>query len=286
MCEEKNNKSNNNKIIKFPEKQKLKEIKKQKKYKEKNILNAKLQQKALEDKYRAEYRAMKAKELSSIARKSANKNNTPFINWNKIPPFTKYIIGLFILIQIILSIAISPGDKLAIIYNFGFIPAIYSGNIDWNWFAIISPFTSLIIHSNWSHLGFNIAMMVIMGIFFENEFGTKKTAIFFLLSGISGNIAYLLLDISSTSPVIGASGAISGLFSINFSIMIKRGIMGKKIQEKGPLPFIIIWSIIIIVLGIINSDTSWQSHIGGFLGGIIIFNIYNKYNRKKYNTYH
>ncbi len=233
----------------------------------------------LEAKYRAEYRAAQAKELGNAARrtyKSSSNGKTPFINWDKIPPFTRWIMAAFLIVQLIMSFAIDPADKIAIIYYFGFVPAMYGGAVEWSWSALISPFTTLIIHSSWIHLGFNMAMMLVMGVFFEREFGAKRTAIFFILCGLAGNLAYLLLDFNSTVPVIGASGAISGLFAVTFTIMIERGLMGAEMQRRGSLPFILLWSTVIIGLGLISSDTSWQSHIGGFIGGAIIFDLWKK----------
>ncbi len=259
-------KDDNDKIIHFP---------KMKKRVDKDAKKAKQSQTALEDKYRAEYRAARAKELSGAARKSAG-GKTPFINWDKIPPFTRAAMGIFLLVQIILSFAISTSDKVAIIYYFGFVPAMYTGGVEWSWSALISPFTTLIIHSGWMHLGFNMVMMMAMGVFFEREFGAKRTAIFFLLSGMAGNAAYLLLDFGSTVPVIGASGAISGLFAVTFTLMIERGMLGPDLQKRGALPFILLWSTIIIALGLLSNDTSWQSHIGGFLGGVGIFHLWKK----------
>ncbi len=269
-----NKKDDSDKIIEFS-KLKKHEILKRRAKKTKEIRKAGKLQKSLEDKYRAQYRAERAKELSGAARRSAS-GKVPFINWEKIPPFTRFMMGIFLFVQIILSLFIGAADKLAIIYYFGFVPAIYTGAAPWSWSGVISPFTTLIIHSGWMHLAFNMFMMMIMGVFFEREFGAKRTAIFFLLSGMAGNAAYFLLDFGSTIPVIGASGAISGLFAVAIIIMIERGAMGAEMQRRGVLPFILLWSTIIIGLGLISSDVSWQSHIGGFLGGVAIFQLWKK----------
>lgn len=262
-------KDDKDKVIHFPQMEKRKAIKKR------VDKNAQKSQKALEDKYRAEYRAARAKELSGAARSSAN-GKVPFINWDKIPPFTRGAMAIFLIVQIILSFFVDAGDKVAIMYYFGFVPAMYSGGVEWSWSAVIAPFTTLIIHSGWMHLGFNMVMMMAMGVFFEREFGAKRTAIFFFLCGMAGNAAYLLLDFGSTVPVIGASGAISGLFAVAFTLMIERGMLGVEMQRRGALPFILLWSTIIIAMGVISNDTSWQSHIGGFLGGAGLFRLWQK----------
>ncbi len=273
---DKNNQNDDKKIIHFPKMDKRKSLKKAKKHADKEDKKARNTRHALETKYRAEYRYAKTKEHSNAARNGASGGKVPFINWDKIPPFTRWTMATFLIVHLIMSFAIDPADKISIIYYFGFVPAMYSGGVEWSWSALIAPFTTLIIHSSWMHLGFNMAMMLAMGVFFEREFGAKRIAIFFILCGIAGNLAYLLLDFGSTVPVIGASGAISGLFAVTFMIMIERGLMGAEMQKRGALPFILLWSTIIIALGLMSSDTSWQSHIGGFLSGAVIFNLWKK----------
>lgn len=269
----------NDKIIHFPELEKRKSLNKSKKKIEKKAAqDEKAQQNAqdvIEDKYRTQYRAERAKAQGKNAQYSAS-GKTPFINWHKIPMFSRISIATILIVQIIMSFVISSADKVFILNNFGFTPAMYTGDIEWKWTAIIAPITTLILHSGWMHLTFNIVMLMAMGVFFERQFGAKRTAIFFIACGMAGNIAYLLLNPGSPTPVIGASGAISGLFAVTFMIMIERGMVGPDIQKRGPLPFILLWSSIIIGMGLISHDTAWQSHIGGFWGGLGMFHLWKK----------
>ncbi len=262
-------KDDDKKVIHFPD------PKKRASTKSKETGKQKKSQEALEKKYRDEYRSSRAKAQSYMARNSAS-GKVPFINWDKIPVFARISIGILLLVQIIMSFAISSVTKAEIIFNFGFTPDIYTSGAPLEWSAFIAPFSSLIIHSGWMHLAFNMVMLLAMGVFFERQFGTKRTAIFFVLCGLAGNLAYLMINPASPAPVVGASGAISGLFAVTFIIMIERGILGPEIQKRGPTPFILIWSTIIIALGLISNDTSWQSHIGGFLGGVGLFHLLKK----------
>ncbi|PCJ98208.1 MAG: rhomboid family intramembrane serine protease [Zetaproteobacteria bacterium] len=272
-------KDDDEKIIYFPELDKRKNLKKEKKKSEKHVAKhiskKRSTQDALEEQYRTQYRAERAKEQGQNAQYSAS-GKKPFINWHKIPIFTRISIGTLLIVQLIMSFALSSADRISALYYFGFVPAMYTGDIEWSWSALIAPFTTLILHSGWMHLTFNIVMLMAMGVFFEREFGAKRTAIFFLACGMAGNLTYLLLNPGSPIPVVGASGAISGLFAVTFMIMIERGMVGPEVQKRGPLPFILLWSTIIIGLGVISSDTAWQSHIGGFWGGIGLFHLWKK----------
>ncbi|MGH1379038.1 MAG: rhomboid family intramembrane serine protease [Alphaproteobacteria bacterium] len=273
------NENDNDKIIHFPELDKRKSLTKDKKKIEKQKAQddraTKNAQETLEDQYRSQYRAERAKAQGQNAQYSAS-GKKPFINWHKIPMFSRISIGTILIVQLIMSFAVNEADRSFILNNFGFTPAMYTGGIEWQLAAIIAPLTTLILHSGWMHLTFNIVMLMAMGVFFERQFGAKRTAIFFVACGMAGNIAYLLLNPWSTIPVIGASGAISGLFAVTFMIMIEKGMVGPEIQKRGPLPFILLWSSIIIGMGMISQDTSWQSHIGGFWGGLALFHLWKK----------
>lgn len=126
------------------------------------------------------------------------------------------------------------------------------------------------------HLAINIVMALAMGVFFERQFGAKRAAIFFVLCGLAGNLAYLLLSPYSPTPVIGASGGISGLFAVAIMSMIERGLMGPEAQKRGPAPFILLWTCIIVGIGLISHDTSWQSHLGGFWSGLALFHFWKR----------
>ena len=272
-----NNKDDDDKnIIHFPDLEKRQRLrKKEEKTARKEAEKQRKAQERLEEEYRASYRARKAKEQSNMARQSAA-GKQPFFNWEKVPLFTRITGATLLIVHIATSFLASPEDKVAMIYYFGFVPAFYTGTVPWSWTALIAPFTTLILHSGWIHLAFNIGMMVVMGVFCERQFGAKRTAIFFLICGMAGNLVYFLMSPASTGPVIGASGAISGLFAFTLSTMIERGLVGPEAQKRGPLPFILIWSALIVGMGLISKDIAWQSHIGGFLGGVALFHFWKK----------
>ena len=115
-----------------------------------------------------------------------------------------------------------------------------------------------------------------MGVFFERQFGARRTFMFFLICGMAGNLTYFILNPALITPVIGASGAISGLFGAAFIMMTALGMAGPEAQKRGPLPFILLWVSIIVVFGMISADTAWQSHLGGFLGGVGFFQLWRK----------
>ncbi len=245
---------------------------------EKEAAKEQKEREKLEMEYRRKYRAeqgMKAHKQANMARRSAS-GKVPMVNWEKIPPFTRTAVITFFLIHLGVTFLMDDAQRLVLFMNFGFVPAYYSGAIPWTWSAFIAPFTTALLHGGWMHLLTNCVMMMAMGVFFERQFGSRITLIFFIFSLMSGNLLNFLLSPEATNPVIGASGAISGIFGAVLLMMNLSGLTGQQAQKRGPLPFILIWIAIMVGVGMISSDTAWQSHLGGFLGGIGLFHLWRK----------
>ncbi len=273
----KNGKSNkdqddNGKIIHFSE------LEKRQKKIEKESEKARKEREKLEEEYRRKYQAeqgIKAKMRADMARRSAT-GKTPFINWGKIPIFTRCTVTTLILTFLVTTFLLDDAQRVVLYMNFGFVPAYYSGAIPWVWSALIAPFTTALLHGSWMHIITNSVMMMAMGVFFERQFGARITLIFFIFCLMTGNLMYFILSPASTHPVIGASGAISGLFGAVILMMNLGGLAGSFGQKRGPLPIILLWIAIMIGVGLISADTAWQAHLGGFLGGIALFNLWQK----------
>lgn len=273
-------------VISFPSGKERKTAEKQLKDKrsseDKTEKDARKNRERLEEQYRQQYRqeqAARARLRSKVAQDSAQgyaQGKQPFINWEKIPPFARYMVGILICVQLFLSLAVSDADFVYIVMNYGFVPQNYVSGQASLGSLLLAPFTSLLIHGDWMHIVFNIVMLLAMGIFFERSYGTKRAIIFFILCGFSGHLMCFLLNPYSTSPVIGASGAISGLFAVTIITMSESGMMGPDAQRRGPLQFILLWTLVIIAFGVLTPGTSWQSHLGGFFGGIGFFYLWRR----------
>jgi hypothetical protein len=71
--------------------------------------------------------------------------------------------------------------------------------------------TSIFLHADFSHLFFNMFALFIFGIYLEPRVSGKTYLLIFFLAGIVGNLGYMLTAIGSTTPGLGASGAIYGV---------------------------------------------------------------------------
>jgi membrane associated rhomboid family serine protease len=220
---------------------------------------------ALEEEYRRQYRAERKRE-----------NNPSFINWHKIPLVSRWVVGAFIVAFLGSSFLLDDAQRLVLYMNFGFVPAYYSSAIPWSWSALVAPLTTVFIHGGWMHLLTNCIMMLAMGVFFERQYGSRIALIFFVVSALCGDLTYFLINPTLSAPVVGASGGISGLFGGMLMTMNVRGVGGPKAQKFGPYTLVLLWVAIMLGFGLISSDTAWQSHLGGFLGGVALFQLWRK----------
>jgi membrane associated rhomboid family serine protease len=136
--------------------------------------------------------------------------------------------------------------------------------------------TSVFVHSDNSflHFAFNMYSLLIFGRLLEQMLGRGRFAALYLLSGLGGSVAVLL--ISPTTPVVGASGAIFGLLGAYF--VIQRGLGGTNVQLLVVLG-------LNLVIGFIVPGIAWQAHLGGLIVGALTAVIYLKTrHRNKKNT--
>jgi membrane associated rhomboid family serine protease len=75
----------------------------------------------------------------------------------------------------------------------------------------MSLFTSMFMHGDILHLGFNMLFLWVFGNNIEDRLGRIRFPVFYLVTGIAASFAHILFSASSTVPTVGASGAISGI---------------------------------------------------------------------------
>ena len=174
------------------------------------------------------------------------------------------------------------GDRVSL--GFGAIPALITGKQELGeGIASVSPwitlFTSQFLHADWFHLGGNMLFLFIFGDNVEDAMGHIRFLIFFLVCGVGGGALFVLLDPSGVSPLIGASGAISGVMGAYLMLYPQVRIFGlvsiipmriKAIYVLG------LWSVLQIYSAIFTADSNvaFVAHIGGALVGAVLIGLF------------
>ena len=139
--------------------------------------------------------------------------------------------------------------------------------------------TSMFLHGGLAHLGSNMLFLWIFGDNVEHRFGHLPFLAFYLISGLAGSIAHIALDPQSMVPMLGASGAISGVlgaYLILFPYNRVNVIVLFYIVSIPAMVVIGLWAASQLVQGYGSlggsgvGGVAYAAHIGGFAAGVAI----------------
>ena len=133
------------------------------------------------------------------------------------------------------------------------LPGVYDGAY---WQLLTSTFT----HVQPLHIAFNMFALYVLGPQLELAIGRLRFLALYLLSGLTGS-ALVYWASPEFQATVGASGAIFGLMGALLVVAYK---MRANTQQ------ILMWIGINFVFTVMVSNISWQGHLGGFLGGLVI----------------
>ncbi|HHJ12938.1 MAG TPA: rhomboid family intramembrane serine protease [Gammaproteobacteria bacterium] len=126
-------------------------------------------------------------------------------------------IGLIVTNVLVFFWQLSLGKRVELaVYSLGMIPAVVFGDAQLPPQLQVVPegmtiFTSMFLHGGWGHLIGNMLYLWIFGNNIEDAMGHGRFIVFYLLCGVMAVLAQALPNPESTIPMIGASGAISGV---------------------------------------------------------------------------
>ena len=149
--------------------------------------------------------------------------------------------------------------------------------------AIFSLFSSMFLHGGLFHLFGNMWFLWVFGDNLENKIGKIKFLIFYFLCGIGSALLYSITAVNKSIPVVGASGAISGILG-GYLILFPRN------QIKALVPMFYFYRVVtipaLIYIGIwflyqflymgVDPFVAYWGHIGGFLTGLLLINLFKK----------
>ncbi len=163
----------------------------------------------------------------------------------------------------------------------------------------LTVFTSMFIHGGLFHLLGNMLYFWIFGNNVEDVMGPFKFLAFYLLCGISAAFSQVLLSPGSTVPMIGASGAISGVLAAYFVLFPYAKVYTLFwffiFIRIIPIPAFFVlgfWFLAQLISGISSLGTgsmggvAWFAHIGGFIAGLLLINIFKDKKRSHYHNYY
>lgn len=196
------------------------------------------------------------------------------------PWVTRALIGLNVL-AFLLTLSLSAEGQDQVLAGLGLIPAVLFGEavlpegID----LVPSPatlMTSLFLHAHLLHLGGNMLFLWVFGDNVEDALGHGRFLLFYLVCGVVASFAHALMNPGSPDPLIGASGAVSGVVAA-YVILYPRvrlwGLFLKGIPLRVPASWAIsFWILFQIAAAFLGGDAmvGWFAHLGGLVAGAIL----------------
>ncbi|MGD6857080.1 rhomboid family intramembrane serine protease [Bacillus infantis] len=132
----------------------------------------------------------------------------------------------------------------------------------------------IFMHSGFTHVLFNSFSLVLFGPALERIAGKARFAGIYLITGISANVATLLLE-PLTYTHVGSSGAIFGLFGFFAAVAYFR----KDLMSRENSQIIITIAVIGLIMTFIQPNINISAHIFGFISGFLIGALSLKRNR-------
>jgi len=141
--------------------------------------------------------------------------------------------------------------------------------------------SSMFMHGGFMHLFGNMLFLWIFGDNLENMLGHVRYAAFYIVCGFAAAFAQIIMDSGSVIPMLGASGAISGVlggYLLLFPTRRVRALIFNFLTEVPAFVALGLWIGFQIIQGYFDSaatgGVAYAAHIGGFVAGLVLIKIF------------
>jgi membrane associated rhomboid family serine protease len=198
-------------------------------------------------------------------------------------PHVTIVITILCTLVFLTRTVLDEATRWDMLLGFSMIPAVVTGDRVLpaaipTFGAAFSVVSAMFLHADFWHLAGNMMLLWLVGDGVEGVMGHLRFIIFYLLCGLAGAAAQILPDPGSLDPVVGASGAISGVLAA--AIMLHptarlRLSLGRRciVLPVSLYAAVAGWfgiQLVEALSGDPEGAVAWLSHLGGFGAGIIL----------------
>ena len=202
------------------------------------------------------------------------------------------VFGLIVLcvgIHLVRSYILTDDQDFWVIVHFAFIPLRYSGGYALDAYAFTGPWTYSLLHGSVAHLAVNMIWLAAFGSPLTNRIGAVRFVAFWIFTALAAVALHYVLHSSEATPLIGASGAISGMMgaAARFGFRVNRRVAKPAFEgailsipavfrSRTTVTFLAVWMVVNLVMGFGfgtsegGASIAWEAHIGGFLAGFLL----------------
>jgi membrane associated rhomboid family serine protease len=160
-------------------------------------------------------------------------------------------------------------------------------------------FTSMFLHGGWMHLLGNMWFLWLFGNNIEDSMTRPRFVAFYLLAGLAAALAQVMADPNSAVPMVGASGAISGVMGaylvlfprVRVFTMVPLGFYATSVALPA-WAMLIYWMFLQIVGGVTSiaseqtGGVAFWAHLGGFVAGVVLVKVFERRDRVRAHSAH
>jgi rhomboid family protein len=198
-------------------------------------------------------------------------------------PYVNIALILACILVFIYELTLSERDINSLFFDYGVVPRQVSDSVEghWNLLEFLTVFTSAFLHGGFLHLVGNMLYLWVFGDNIEDALGHVLYFLFYLTAAIGAVTLQVAIDPDSAIPMVGASGAISGVMGAYFVLYPTARVDVLVIFFIFPVPAVFLigfWFALQLLTGIATIGTAegasegvavW-AHVGGFITGLVI----------------
>lgn len=169
--------------------------------------------------------------------------------------------------------------------SLGAIPAVLTGDVRLEPQLVrvpvwLSVFTSMFLHGGWLHLAGNMLYLWIFGDNVEDAFGHVRFAAFYAACGAVAVAAQVMPDPHSPVPMVGASGAVSGVLGAYLMLYPRARVLVAiplgfylDVRRLPAVLVLVLWFVVQLassLLGDGREGVAFRAHVGGFVAGMLL----------------
>lgn len=151
---------------------------------------------------------------------------------------------------------------------------------------ILTPLFSMFLHGGWAHLLGNAIFLWVFGNNVEDSMGRGRFLLFYFLCGLAAAVAQIAIDPASPTPMVGASGAISGVLGAYLILYPKVRVhvfVGFFLLSLPAYLVLLMWIGMQLLSGLpqitsvrtgSSSGVAVWAHIGGFFAGVVLVKLF------------
>jgi membrane associated rhomboid family serine protease len=222
-----------------------------------------------------------------------------------VPRVVTALLGLLVAIHVA-RLFLDEQQDLWFVLAMALIPARYAGAAEalpgGEPAALTSFVTHMLVHGDAMHLMFNGAWLLAFGGLLAQRLGAARLIAFSVFTGVAGAVAFLLANPGLMAPVIGASGAVSGLMGGTMRLLFPAldqgglwtlreypedvtlmGLADAMRDRRMQLTVAVFVAVNLLALvglgGVAEGAIAWEAHLGGFAAGLACIGLFDRRRR-------